>query len=53
MLDGQAGELLTWLANLRVAADYVLDDVTVEMVREALEMATGLVRRLLGEEPIL
>ena len=51
VLDGQAGEALTWLANLRVAADYVVDDVTVELVREALELATSLVRRLLGEEP--
>lgn len=51
VLDRQAGEVLTWLANLRVAADYVVDDVTVELVRDALAMATVFVRRLLGEEP--
>jgi uncharacterized protein (UPF0332 family) len=51
VLDGQAGKALRWLAQLRVEADYVVDDLTVELVREALEMAASLVRRLLGEEP--
>jgi hypothetical protein len=51
VLDGQSGEVLGWLADLRVAADSVVDDVTVELVTEALEMATSFVRRLLGEEP--
>ncbi|WP_257456827.1 HEPN domain-containing protein [Archangium lipolyticum] len=51
VLDRQASKDLGWLAELRVAADYVLDDLTVELVKEALEVATGFVRRLLGEEP--
>ncbi|WP_158502147.1 HEPN domain-containing protein [Vitiosangium sp. GDMCC 1.1324] len=51
VLDRQASEVLDWLVDLRVAADYVVDDLTVELVKEALEMATSFVRRLLGEEP--
>ena len=51
VLDEQASKVLRWLAQLRVEAGYVVDDLTVELVREALDMATGFVRRLLGEEP--
>jgi uncharacterized protein (UPF0332 family) len=50
VLDPQASEELGWLANLRVAADYVADDLTVELVRKALETASSFVQRLLGEE---
>ena len=51
VLDREASKALDWLAELRVAADYAVDDVTVELVMQALETATRFVRRLLGEEP--
>jgi uncharacterized protein (UPF0332 family) len=51
VLDWGASKVLVWLADLRVAADYVVDDLTVELVKQALEVATSFVRRLLGEEP--
>ncbi|AKJ03074.1 Hypothetical protein AA314_04700 [Archangium gephyra] len=40
------------MAELRVVADYLGDELTVELVRRALEKATAFVQRLLGEEPI-
>ncbi|REG25196.1 uncharacterized protein (UPF0332 family) [Archangium gephyra] len=52
VLDRQAGRALRWLAELRVVADYLGDELTVELVRRALEKATAFVQRLLGEEPI-
>lgn len=51
VLDLQASKDLGWLAELRVAADYVMDDLTVELVREAVNIAASIVQRLLGEEP--
>ena len=50
VLDREASKVLGWLADVRVAADYVVDDVTVELVRQALEAATSFVQHLLGEE---
>jgi uncharacterized protein (UPF0332 family) len=50
VLDRDASKVLDWLVDLRVAADYTVDDVTVDLVRQALEAATRFVRCLLGEE---
>jgi uncharacterized protein (UPF0332 family) len=51
VLDERESKDLADLYDLRVAADYYEDvDVTVEEVREALQVADFLVRRLLGEE---
>ncbi len=49
--DGASQELFD-LLELRVAADYLEEDVTVEEAREALEAAAAIVRHVLGEEPI-
>jgi hypothetical protein len=51
VLDDQASEGLQDLVRLRVAADYLEEDLTVERAREALETATAIIRRVLGEEP--
>jgi uncharacterized protein (UPF0332 family) len=51
VLDAQASEGLYDLVQLRVAADYLEEDLTVEHAREALEKATAIVQRVLGEEP--
>jgi uncharacterized protein (UPF0332 family) len=51
VLDRQAGKALRWLSELRVVADYLGDELTVELVKRALEKATAFVQRLLGEEP--
>lgn len=51
VLDERASEDLEWLINLRVVADYLEDELTVDVVRRAVEKATRLVRRLVGEEP--
>ncbi len=52
VLDDQSSEGLYDLAWLRVVADYLEEDVTVERARKALETATVIVQRVLGEEPI-
>jgi hypothetical protein len=52
VLDDQASEGLYDLVRLRVAADYLEEDLTVELARKALETATAIVRWVLGEEPI-
>jgi uncharacterized protein (UPF0332 family) len=52
VLDEQASEGLYDLVRLRVAADYLEEDLTVELARKALETATAIVRWVLGEEPI-
>jgi uncharacterized protein (UPF0332 family) len=52
VLDDRASEGLHELVRLPVAADYLEEDLTVERAREALEMATAIVQRVLGEEPI-
>ncbi|WNG46726.1 HEPN domain-containing protein [Archangium minus] len=51
VLDEQASEGLYDLGRLRVAADYLEEDLTVERARTALETATAIVRHVLGEEP--
>ena len=51
VLDEQASDALDWLVQLRVGADYLVEELTAELARDALEMATSFVRRLLGEEP--
>lgn len=51
VLDAQVSEWLFELIELRVAADYMEEDVTVEEAREALEAAAAIVRHVLGEEP--
>lgn len=51
VLDAQVSEWLFELLELRVAADYLEEDVTVEEAREALEAAAAIVRHVLGEEP--
>jgi uncharacterized protein (UPF0332 family) len=52
VLENWASEWLFDLRELRVAADYLEEDVTVDEAREALEAATTIVRHVLGEEPI-
>jgi uncharacterized protein (UPF0332 family) len=52
VLDGQGCDALEWLVQLRVVADYLVEELTVEVASSALELATRFVRRLLGEEPI-
>jgi uncharacterized protein (UPF0332 family) len=49
VLDRHASKELSWLVDLRVAADYAVDDLTVELVRGALDTASRFVQRLLGE----
>ena len=51
VLDDQRSEDLFDLRELRIAADYLEEDVTVEEAREAVEAATVIVRHVLGEEP--
>ena len=51
VLDTQAGEVLIRLADMRVTADYLEDELTVEQVRTAVGLAVTFVRHLLGEEP--
>jgi uncharacterized protein (UPF0332 family) len=51
VLDEQASEGLYDLVQLRVAADYLEEELTVERANKALETATAIVRRVLGEEP--
>jgi hypothetical protein len=51
VLDAQASEGLYDLFELRVAADYLDEDLTVEHARAALETATSIVHQVLGEEP--
>ena len=51
VLESWAGEWLFELRELRVAADYLEEDVTVDEAREALEAATTIVRHVLGEVP--
>ncbi|WP_146210142.1 HEPN domain-containing protein [Vitiosangium sp. GDMCC 1.1324] len=51
VLDDQGSEGLCELVRLRVAADYLQEDLTVERARAALETATTIVRGVLGEEP--
>jgi uncharacterized protein (UPF0332 family) len=51
VLDRQASKELSWLVEVRVVADYFEEELTVELVRRALEKARAFVRRLLGEEP--
>jgi uncharacterized protein (UPF0332 family) len=51
VLNERESKVLADLCDLRVAADYYEDvDVTVEEVREALQRADPLVRRLLEDE---
>ena len=50
VLDTRLSEGLSELIELRVAADYLEEDVTVEEAREALAAATVIVRHVLGEE---
>ncbi|HEX8437612.1 hypothetical protein [Archangium sp.] len=52
ILDTSASDVLTGLADMRVTADYLEDELTVEQVRTAVELAAAFVRHLLGEEPI-
>ncbi|WP_257456820.1 hypothetical protein [Archangium lipolyticum] len=52
VLDAQASEGLYDLVRLRVAADYLEEELTVELAMRALETATAIVRWVLGEEPI-
>jgi len=52
VLDDQASEGLYDLVRLRVAADYLEEDLTVELARKALVTATAIIQRVLGEEPI-
>lgn len=51
VLDDWTSQELFELRELRIAADYLEEDVTVEEAREALEAATVIVRHVLGEEP--
>jgi uncharacterized protein (UPF0332 family) len=51
ILDTQASDVLTGLAQMRVTADYLEDELTVEQVRAAVERAATFIRQLLGEEP--
>jgi hypothetical protein len=51
VLDAQASEGLYDLVQLRVTADYLEEDLTVERAKKALETATAIVRQVLGEEP--
>ncbi|WNG36301.1 HEPN domain-containing protein [Archangium violaceum] len=51
VLDDRASQGLFDLRELRIAADYLEEDVTVEEAREALEAATVIVQHVLGEEP--
>ncbi|KFA88358.1 HEPN domain-containing protein [Archangium violaceum] len=51
VLDEQASDALDWLVQLCVVADYLVEELTAELARDALEMATSFVRRLLDEEP--
>lgn len=50
--NDQASQGLFDLRELRIAADYLEEDVTVEEARVALERATGIVQHVLGDEPI-
>jgi uncharacterized protein (UPF0332 family) len=51
VLDRQGFDALDWLVHLRVVADYLLEELTIELARDALAQATLFVQRLLGEEP--
>jgi uncharacterized protein (UPF0332 family) len=51
VLDTRLSEELGGLIELRVDADYLEQDVTVEEARDALAAATFIVRHVLGEEP--
>jgi uncharacterized protein (UPF0332 family) len=51
VLDDRGSQELFDLRELRIAADYLEEDVTVEEAREALEAAAVIVRHVLGEEP--
>jgi uncharacterized protein (UPF0332 family) len=51
ILDTQASDVLTGLALMRVTADYLEDELTVEQVRTAVAQAATFIRQLLGEEP--
>ncbi|HYO71130.1 MAG TPA: hypothetical protein VEU33_34120 [Archangium sp.] len=52
VLDDQTSEGLHELVRLRVSADSLEEELTVARAREALEKATAIVQRVLGEEPI-
>ena len=51
VIDDWASEELLELRELRIAAEYQEEDVTVDEAREALDAATAIVRHVLGEEP--
>ncbi len=51
VLDDRASRELFDLRELRISADYLEEDVTVEEAGEALEAATVIVRQVIGEEP--
>ncbi|QRK05784.1 HEPN domain-containing protein [Archangium violaceum] len=51
VLDDWTSQELFDLRELRIAADYLEEDVTVEDAWEALKAATVIVRHVLGEEP--
>lgn len=51
VFDEQASEGLFNLRELRAAADYMEEELTVEHARKALELATAIVQQVLGEEP--
>ncbi len=51
VLDDRTSEGLYELVRLRVSADYLEEELTVARAKEALETATAIVQRVLGEEP--
>jgi uncharacterized protein (UPF0332 family) len=51
VIDDPASQGLLDLRELRVAADYLDEELTVDHARKALETAKVIVQQVLGEEP--
>lgn len=51
ILDEDGREVLEWLRNMRIKADYHEDNVDFDEASEAIEQAAVLLERLLAEAP--